>query len=98
MLSVTRSANLPRPEVNAWIVLPDNEGAIQGDFVWREQRLIVETDGHSFHGTRQAFERDRRRDQRLTMHGWRVVRVTSRKLKYRPHEVAAVLITRLGQL
>ncbi len=69
MLSVTRSANLPRPEVNAGIVLPDNEGAIQGDFVWREQRLIVETDGHSFHGTRQAFERDRRRDQRLTMHG-----------------------------
>ncbi len=98
MLRVTRLANLPPPEVNAWIVLPDNEGAIRGDFVWREQRLIVETDGHRFHGTRQAFERDRRRDQRLTMYGWRVVRVTSRQLAYRPHEVAAVLITLLGQL
>src|SRR6059036_3622316 len=40
------------------------------------ERLIVETDGHRTHGTRSAFERDRRRDQRLALAGWRVVRFT----------------------
>jgi hypothetical protein len=34
----------------------------------------VETDGHEVNGTRRAFERDRRRDQRLLMAGFRVAR------------------------
>jgi len=41
------------------------------DFVWRDQRLIVETDGWQAHGTRNAFERDRRRDADLLAAGWR---------------------------
>jgi len=58
MLSLCRRFRLPTPEVNS---------RIQGyevDFLWREQRLIVETDGWQAHGTRGAFERDRRRDAR----------------------------------
>jgi very-short-patch-repair endonuclease len=50
------------------------------DFSWPEQRLIVETDGHRHHGTRAAFERDRERDALLTAEGWRVVRITHRRL------------------
>jgi very-short-patch-repair endonuclease len=61
------------------------------DFSWPEQRLIVETDGHRHHGTRAAFERDRERDALLTALGWRVVRITHRRLAKRPHDVAELL-------
>jgi very-short-patch-repair endonuclease len=60
------------------------------DFCWPEQRLIVETDGHRHHGTRAAFERDRERDSALVAEGWRVVRVTHRRLA-KPDEVGDLL-------
>jgi very-short-patch-repair endonuclease len=76
---------LPRPEVNAVV-----EGH-EVDFVWREERLAVETDGHAAHGTRRAFERDRLRDAELTANGWRVVRITHARLAREPDAVAAQL-------
>jgi len=42
-------------------------------------KLIVEVDGHAFHGHRAAFEHDRRRDQVLAGAGYRVIRVTWRR-------------------
>ncbi len=71
-LKLTRATGLPDPDVNVWVAPDDGESAMRVDFVWRRQRLVVETDGHGTHRTRQAFERDRRRDQRLTLAGWRV--------------------------
>ena len=62
---------------------------IRADFVWREQRLIVETDGGRFHRTRRAFEADRRRDQRLLLAGWRVIRITWRQLKHERRRVTS---------
>ena len=98
MLALVRRARLPHPEVNAWIVLPDGEPAIRCDFVWRAQRVVLETDGHRTHGTRQAFEYDRRRDQRLTRFAWRPVRSTWRQILRRPGELEPTLIALLGQL
>jgi very-short-patch-repair endonuclease len=46
--------------------------------------VIVETDGRRTHGTRQAFEKDRRTDLRLTAARWRPVRVTGRRLDHEP--------------
>ncbi len=86
-LRLVREAGLPRPDVNAWVILPDRGPAIRGDFVWRAQRVIVETDGHKTHGTRQAFENDRRRDQRATTARWHPVRTTWRQLERKPEEV-----------
>jgi hypothetical protein len=85
-LSLCDGAGVPRPRVNAWVTL--DGGGEEVDFLWREQRLIVETDGGQVHRTRQAFERDRRRDQRLLCAGWRVVRVTWRQLTREPAQVA----------
>jgi Protein of unknown function (DUF559) len=79
-LGLVREAALPRPEVNQWLVLRDGEEAVRVDFLWRDARLVVETDGHHTHRTRAAFEQDRRRDQRLTLAGWRPIRVTWRQL------------------
>ena len=50
------------------------------DFVWREQRLIVETDGAAAHGTTRARKGDLERDAELTAAGWRVIRVSYERL------------------
>jgi very-short-patch-repair endonuclease len=64
---------------------------VEADCAWRKQRLIVELDGHRTHGTRAAFERDRRRDRALQAQGWRVIRVTWRQLHEESRELAADL-------
>jgi hypothetical protein len=66
-LTICDAAALPRPRVNAWVHLVG--GGVEVDFLWPAHRLIVETDGHRVHGTRQAFERDRARDRRLLLAG-----------------------------
>jgi hypothetical protein len=83
-LAFARGAGLPRPEVNYWIVLHDGGPPIRADFAWPAQRVIVETDGRRTHRTRQAFERDRRNDLRLTVAQWRPMRVTWRRLDEEP--------------
>jgi very-short-patch-repair endonuclease len=82
MLRLLRRFRLPTPEVNSSI-----EGYV-ADFVWRQERLIVETDGWAAHGTRHAFERDRRRDADLLAAGWRVLRVSNDRLEREPEWVA----------
>jgi Protein of unknown function (DUF559) len=62
------------------------------DFVWRAQCVVVEIDGHRYHGTRAAFERDRARDARLTVAGYRVARFTYRRLVRAPAAVAAIVL------
>ena len=69
MLDLCDAHGIERPEVNVVV-----EG-LEVDFLWRAQRLIVETDGREDHGTPIAFHRDRERDERLTVLGYRVVRV-----------------------
>jgi len=39
---------MPLPEVNRWLDMGDGEPMIKADFLWREQRVIVETDGDKF--------------------------------------------------
>jgi hypothetical protein len=76
----------PKPEINAPLSIgPDSFVA---DFLWRKARLIVELDGYATHGTRQAFERDRRRDRRLQAAGWRPIRVTWRHLHREREELS----------
>jgi Protein of unknown function (DUF559) len=88
-LALCTRAGLPLPQANQRIALHD--GSVKVDFVWHPLRLIVDTDGHRFHGNAAAFERDRRRDQRLAAAGWQVVRFTWRQVVDRPGEVVAVL-------
>ncbi len=76
--------------VNAWIPFPEGGGA-EADVLWRARRLVVEVDGRDVHITRRAFDCDRRRDQRLMLLGWRVVRFTWRQVIYEPATVAATL-------
>jgi very-short-patch-repair endonuclease len=83
LLSLLSKAGLPRPEANVHV------HGFEVDFVWRDAKLIVETDGYQFHSHRSAFERDRRRDQVLVAAGYRVIRVTWRQLEREPLAVVA---------
>ena len=68
LLELIRQAGLPAPETNARLL------GYEVDFLWRAQKLVVEVDGFAFHSTREAFERDRRRDTTLQAAGYRVIR------------------------
>ncbi|MBD0282526.1 MAG: hypothetical protein ICV69_10095 [Thermoleophilaceae bacterium] len=62
---------------------------------------MIETDGFASHGTRQAFERDRLRDQRLKRAGYEPLRFTWRQLTIGPawvaDTVAAILARRAAR-
>ena len=73
-LAFLDARGLPRPEVNVLVQ------GIEVDCLWREQRVVVELDGHASHVTRATFESDRARDRILAVAGQRVVRVTWRHL------------------
>jgi hypothetical protein len=72
---------IPRPEVNVCI-----EGNLC-DFVYREQRVIVETDGSRAHGTTRARDRDPVRDADLQIAGWKVIRIPYKRLLNQPDAV-----------
>jgi Protein of unknown function (DUF559) len=90
-LELIAAAGLPLPRANVLI-----EGVVV-DFVWPQQRLIVEIDGFAFHRTHAAFENDRRRDRELQKRGWRVIRVTYRQLQEEPHTVIKDVAHMLSQ-
>jgi very-short-patch-repair endonuclease len=89
MRRLMRDADLSQPRCN--VRLHD----YTVDFVWPDQRLVVEVDGYQFHGHRSAFERDRRKDQVLVAAGYRVVRVTWRQLLHESLRVVAVVAAAL---
>ena len=91
-LTLTRSLGLPDPRAQFYIDPRDGDPPIRADFAWPEHRIAVETDGQRTHGTRVAFETDRRRDQRLIAAGWTVIRTTWRQLTQRPGELRATLL------
>jgi very-short-patch-repair endonuclease len=84
----SRRAGLPPARANARL------GRYEVDLLWPEARLVAEVDGFAFHGSRAAFERDRRRDADLQAQGFRVVRITWRRLTREP-EAVAVMLARL---
>jgi very-short-patch-repair endonuclease len=90
MLAMIRSADLPAPRTNASL------HGHEVDLLWPDQRLVLEIDGFAFHSTREAFERDRRRDAQLHAHGYRVMRVTWRQIVEEPEAVIARLAAALS--
>jgi very-short-patch-repair endonuclease len=88
-LGLCRQAGLPRPEVN--VPLEAAGLRLRPDFLWREARLIIETDSREFHGTASAFELDREREQRFFAAGWQVVRCTWRQVERNPQALIRLL-------
>lgn len=77
-----RERGLPAPAFNCLVL------DWEVDALWPRERLVVEMDGFSFHGHRAAFERDRARDAVLQVSGYRVLRLTWRRLEEEPLQIA----------
>lgn len=84
-LRLCRSHGFPAPEVNVRV------GRWTLDFLWREQRVAVETDFYEYHRGRIAFQDDHARDLALRQRGLDVRRYSEELLNERPAEVVADL-------
>jgi Transcriptional regulator, AbiEi antitoxin len=78
LIDLVDELGLWRPETNVILVF-DGE-TFEIDALWRAERIAIELDSRQFHLTPLAFERDRRRDRKLSAAGWRPVRMTWRQL------------------
>ena len=90
LLELIRKADLPRPELNAKV------GNYTADFLWREQKVIVELDGYDYHRGRAAFERDHQRDAEHQRMGYLVIRITGRQLARQPEAILVRIATALA--
>lgn len=84
-LAICRRHRLARPEVNVRL------DAYLVDFLWREERLVVETDSYRYHRGEVAFEEDRARELGLMRLGFHVLRLSEVEIDDRPRDVAEVL-------
>lgn len=66
-------------------------GRHEVDFLWRQQRLVVETDCFLYHRGSVSFEDDHARDLDLRSQGYTVLRFTDRQLESEPRRVVAVV-------
>lgn len=89
-LRLCRRFHLPTPEVNVRV------GPHLVDFLWRDRRLVVETDGYRFHRGKAAFEEDRARDLDLRGLGYEVRHFTYRLVHEEPARIATDLRDVLG--
>jgi very-short-patch-repair endonuclease len=84
-LSLVAECELPRPRANALL------HGFEVDFLWKDARLAVETDGGAVHARPRARERDHRRDATLTILGYRVHRFTWNQVIREPGAVVRTL-------
>jgi hypothetical protein len=86
-----REEGIPEPAVNVWV-----EGQ-EVDVAWFEPRtVVVELDSYEYHGTREAFERDRVRGEVLAVAEIPCIRVTGRRLTRGRHELRGHLLSLLA--
>jgi very-short-patch-repair endonuclease len=89
-LGLCRRHRLPQPEVNVRV------GKWTVDFLWRRDRLAVETDFYDYHRGSVCFEDDHQRDLDLRRLGYRTRRYTGAQLRNHPALVVADLGEVLG--
>lgn len=85
-----REHRLPPPFQNVHVL--DHEV----DALWPAAKLVVELDSWEYHGHRAAFERDRARDPKLLIAGYRTIRVTHRRLDREAAQLAEEIRQLLG--
>jgi len=85
-LEICRRYRLPTPEVNVEV------GPYLADFLWRERKLIVETDSYRYHRGQQAFREDHARDLALRQRGFEVFRFSEAQINEEAERVGGFLL------
>ena len=83
--------SLPSPVFQHWI------GRHRVDFAYPDLMIAIEVDGYWAHGSFEAFQRDRERQNELVLAGWTVLRFTWTDLVRRPREVAQMVADAIGR-
>lgn len=86
VLRTIRSGGLPEPVAQHQVHV-GNRVVARVDFAYPEHLVAIEADSFRWHSSRQALDRDARRQTVLASLGWRVIRVTSRQLDEEPDAV-----------
>lgn len=77
-LHLVKAAELPLPSMNFVV------DGFELDAYWERERFAVELDVYETHGTHDAFERDRLRQDDLLLIGVEMIRVTGPRLRREP--------------
>jgi hypothetical protein len=90
-LDAIHDVGLSVPKINCWVE------KWEIDAYWEAERFAVEVDGWETHGSRDAFESDRLRQEDLKLAGIDSIRITARRIEQEPQAVARrlkLLLTR----
>ena len=83
-------AGLPRPVLQHRVCDDRGRQIGFGDLAWPERRVLIEFDGE-VHRQRDVFVSDLRRQNRLVLSGWTVLRFSSADVVGRPQDVVATV-------
>jgi very-short-patch-repair endonuclease len=89
-LELVRQTDVPDPESDVRI------GRYTVDFVWPDQRVVVEIDGFTYHSS-PGLAADHRRNSDLDAAGFPVLRFTWRKIQKEPMEVGGRVCRTIGR-
>jgi very-short-patch-repair endonuclease len=90
LLRLIRDAGLPMPETNVPF------GRFEADFLWREERVIVELDSATYHSGPGVFQRDREKGLFFRGPGYDVLRPTRRHVVCEGPRVLVLLVRALA--
>jgi very-short-patch-repair endonuclease len=90
LLRLIRDARLPMPETNVKF------GRFEADYVWREQRVIVELHSATYHSGPGVFQRDREKGLVLRAAGFDVLRPTRYHVVFEGPRVLVLLAQALA--
>jgi very-short-patch-repair endonuclease len=88
-LRLCRRFRIPKPTAQI------RRGRRRPDFVWKDQRLIVECDSWAAHRTPYAFQADRTLSNAVQLAGWRILRFTTTDVRRRAAMVAEQVLRAL---
>jgi very-short-patch-repair endonuclease len=88
MLALLRSRGLPEP-VPQYSVTDGSDFGARLDFAYPSCRLGIEVDGFRWHSGAERWRRDQRRENRLKLLGWTVLRFSWDDVQNRPEIVAS---------
>lgn len=95
LLRLLREGGLPRPRSQHRVI--DGEDFVARlDFAYPSYRLGIEADGYRWHGSPERWRRDLRRENRLKLLGWTILRFSWDDVHSRPESVAAQIRTALS--
>jgi very-short-patch-repair endonuclease len=90
-LELIREAGLPEPETQVRIA------GYTVDLLWPDHRVVFEIDGYTFHTSRFAFDRDRRKDAALKSAGYDPNRLSRDQVMFEPDLAVAAISAALAR-